>query len=244
MTTITVTLKNDALYAENTANVAGKFILNDKDVYVFTIQDKIFTYRKVYKYLETQEFLQYVETLDVFNIIFDVKSEKRWIKKNNDILIEDVIILTNGQRMLTNGDMEFTLYTFPDKMMQLDNGKFLYNQVGKYATGLTFILDVPYLNWSKAKKEDFNLPEGNLTYLIGDFFYSKKGTKCFRVKENGTHILIRDEWGGAFSRYRGRTLSQENAVYYRRAHSNGGGCGYDYAVYPVGWKFTISEDDI
>ena len=245
MTTITVTLKNDAhLYAENTANTAGKFILNNKDVYVFTIQDTIFTYRKIYKYLETTEFLQYVETMDVFNIIFDIKSEKCWIRKNNDIFIENVIILPNNKHILTNGDIDFTLYTFPDKMIQLDNGKFLYNHVGKYCSGLTFIIDVPYLNWVEAKKEDFNLPGGYLTYIKGDFFISKKGTKCFRVKENGTHILIRDDWGGAFSKYRGRILPQLNAVYYHRSSSNGGGSGYDYGVYLSGWKFTMSEDDI
>lgn len=129
--------------------------------------------------------------------------------------------------------------------IKLDNGEFLTNDYGKYAPDLTFLHKDEKIQW--VRKHDlsvFNLPAGGINYLIGDFFTSKKGTKCFRIKDNGKHILISDDWGGAFNSYRGRTLPKEGSLHYRRASSNGGGSGVDYAIYERGWKYTISLEDI
>ena len=119
-----------------------------------------------------------------------------------------------------------------------------YRSESNYEPNLTFISEIPVLQWDKRDKGEFNLPKGRISVIYGDFFTSKKGTKSFKVKKEGRHILIRDSWGGAFSSYSGNTLPKEGALYYRRASSNGGGKGCDYAIYPREWKYTLSEEDI
>lgn len=140
----------------------------------------------------------------------------------------------------------------------LDTGAVFIKHYGKYNSGLGIIVDpykYPHTNMltgdvnlfcEYAQKSDYNLGEGFLDYMIGDFFVSKKGTKIFRVNEDGKHVLLRDDWGGSFNSYRGGKLlrTEEGALYYRRASSNGGGIGYDYSVVPVNWKKVISEDDL
>lgn len=126
----------------------------------------------------------------------------------------------------------------------LDNGNHLMNKFGKYEPNLCFISKMPYIMWRKTTPKEYNLsPKCSLCYVRGTYFKSKKGTDCFRLDDNGPHILLRDNWGGAFERYRGGNLP-EDQLYHRRASSNGGGCGYDYAVIPLGWQKVISEDDI
>lgn len=94
-------------------------------------------------------------------------------------------------------------------------------------------------------EEELNLTDSCLDgRVFGDFFTSKKGTKMFRVKADGKHQLLRDSWGGSFNDYRGGVLPSEGALYYRRASSNGGGTGYDYAIYPRDWKRSVSIDDL
>jgi hypothetical protein len=88
-----------------------------------------------------------------------------------------------------------------------------------------------------------NLENGSLDFMRGSYFVSKKGTKIFKIDPNGQHMLLRDDWGGAFNDYRGGTLP-EDQLYYHRASSNGGGSGYDYAVIPVGWKQVLKEEDL
>ena len=132
----------------------------------------------------------------------------------------------------------------PEDHITLSNGRVLMNKFGKYMPNLCFISDIPHLPWEDVKSQDFNLDKGDLSVLRGTFFISKKGTQCFKIEENGPHILLRDNWGGAFSKYRGRTLPEEGAIYYKRASSNGGGNGYDYAIYPANWQYTLSEEDI
>lgn len=131
-----------------------------------------------------------------------------------------------------------------ENVITLNDGNFLIKEYGKYKSNLSFLSEVPAIAWTPCKPSDFNLDRGTFYYIKGEFFTSKKGTKCFRVNPNGKHILLRDSWGGAFEKYRGNTLPKEGAVYYRRASSNGGGCGYDYAVYPANWRYTLSEEDI
>ena len=134
-------------------------------------------------------------------------------------------------------------FNIPDNVIQLTSGKYLVNRFGKYMPNLSFINTVPGVKWTNISKLDLNLPKGSYSFVRGRYFVSKKGTNCFSVEANGPHILIRDEWGGAFNDYRGRSLP-EDGLYYRRAASNGGGSGYDYAIFQYGWKNALSEEDI
>jgi hypothetical protein len=131
-------------------------------------------------------------------------------------------------------------------IIKLDNGNYLFNDYGKYSSGLSFILPSEDTEIFKSvETEQYNLPDGDLSEVKGRFFTSKKGTKCFDVKEDGPDVLIRDSWGGSFNKYRGDTLSLlPNQKYFNRASSNGGGNGYDYVVVPIHTKYTISIDDI
>ena len=128
----------------------------------------------------------------------------------------------------------------------LSDWKFLVNQYGKYQPNLSFITSIPKLLFERASSKDLNFDEWNFAVIYWEFFISKKGTKCFRVlpRESAKHVLIRDDWWGAFNKYRWRTLPEEKALYYRRASSNWGWSGYDYWVYDVNFRNEVSEDDI
>ena len=147
------------------------------------------------------------------------------------------------------------------EVLVMNNGDYIVQHYGKYASGLGIIVPKndahigPYREDQSIRlfeevdmkdKSEFNLGSGSLDTLRGKFFVSKKGTKLFKVDQNGPHILLRDDWGGAFNSYRGGKLPtmERGALYHRRASSNGGGSGYDYAVVPIEWKLEISEDDL
>ena len=147
------------------------------------------------------------------------------------------------------------------EVVVMTNGNYLLKHYGKYNSGLGIIVPKddshigPYGDDKSIRlfqepdrkdKSDFNLGSGTLDTLRGKFFLSKKGTKLFKVDPEGPHLLLRDDWGGAFISYRGGKLPgmDSGALYYRRASSNGGGSGYDYAVVPVDWKLEISEEDL
>ena len=133
-----------------------------------------------------------------------------------------------------------------DWIIELDNWKFLINSYWKYQPNLSFINSVPEVKFEDEDKETFNLPEWSFSVVYWDFFISKKWTKCFRIlpKEKAKHILICDDWGWAFNKYGWRTLPEEWSLYYRRASSNGWWMGNDYGVYPIDWKYSLSEEDI
>lgn len=152
-------------------------------------------------------------------------------------------------------DVEFNVYYGEDimnsndkiKYVKLNNGKYLINDYGKYCSGLSFIKENnPFVIWAKKNYKDFNFPNGNLDAIYGDFFISKKGTKCFEIKPEykAKHILICDSWGGAFNSYRGKVLPEKEALYFKRAKSNGGGVGCDYAIFQKHWELSVSEDEI
>lgn len=132
-----------------------------------------------------------------------------------------------------------------NKWIQLSEGKFLLRDFSKYGSGLCLISEEPKVSWERVDPTDFNLPSGDLEALYGVFFISKKGTPCFEElpKEHASHILLMDKWGVGFSKYRGRTLPQDG-LYYHRASSNGGGFGFDYAIFPIGWKQMVSIEDL
>lgn len=142
----------------------------------------------------------------------------------------------------------------------LDSGDFLLKHYGKYKSGLGIIVpknsaqvdaEKRYINLfsfrDRISYEALNLGgKGFIDVVRGDFFVSKKGTKLFKVNPRGKHYLLKDEWGGCFNEYRGGKLPtiDRGAVYYRRASSNGGGCGNDFAVITIDWRNTLSEEDL
>jgi len=133
----------------------------------------------------------------------------------------------------------------------LDDGRYLYNNKGKYMSGLSFICNKDQLvtdiyHQDQNLKQIINLNfDGSTYFCYGNFFKSKKGTPCFDITtKNLQHILICVSWGGAFNKTRGiRNISQNN-IYYRRASSNGGGSGNDYLIIPINFKNKISINDI
>ena len=154
--------------------------------------------------------------------------------------------VTEWEKTVYWRDFQRHYLTNMEWIIVLSNWKFLINQYGKYQPNLSFITSVPKLSFENVRSRDLNFDEWSFSVIYWEFFISKKWTKCFRVlpKERAKHVLIRDDWWGAFNKYRWRTLPEENALYYRRASSNGGWSGYDYGVYEVNFRNEVSEDDI
>ena len=178
---------------------------------------------------------------------FDGKEKKEWVKVKNEVVFTNTITQSDNYCTYAQQNdcwVRAAIVRIEEGTFQLKDGNFAIGEYGKYKPNLTFISSIPVIQWENVKREDFNLPKGDLSMIRGDFFTSKKGTKCFKVKANGSHILIKDSWGGAFSKYYGDTLPKEGALYYRTASSNGGGMGNDYAVYLKNWKYELSEEDI
>jgi len=143
---------------------------------------------------------------------------------------------------------DFKMYKLVDMngIIELDNGKLLINRYGKYEPNLSFLNNVPEVNFQKVNRKELNFAEWDFSVLYWEFFISKKWTKCFRIlpKEKAKHILICDSWWWAFDKYRWRTLPEDKATYYRRASSHWWWCWCDYWVYDVNFKNEVSEDDI
>lgn len=140
---------------------------------------------------------------------------------------------------------------------------FLVNQFRKYEPKLCFVLDkyfqldgnadpinpIEYFSDKKVTDNmnvDFN---GITSFLFGDYWVSKKGTKCFKIQSPATakHILIKTEWGGAFNKTRGLDDDIVNTIpeilYYHKAVSHGGGTGTDYIVVPVGFTKSLYDEE-
>ena len=172
---------------------------------------------------------RYAESLEKYPVAYLYESEVYAVRQ------EDGRVIKVGNNLLNK-----------EGVIQLSNGTFLINKYGKYEPNLSFLNTKPDVDteWIRVESFEFNLPKGCLSKIYGTFFTSKKGTKCFRINPNGEHMLIGDCWGGASNRYYGGTLPEEGALYYRRASSNGGGLGHDYAIYQRDWKYELSEEDI
>ena len=147
-----------------------------------------------------------------------------------------------------------------EKVFATQSG-FIFNNQGKYCSGLTFVLssdfeldqDGEVLNpiryvEDREVTDSFNLElDGEAKILFGDFWKSQKGAPCFRPKDpaQAKHILVRVDWGGCFNGSRGfygDAVREFGATYFRRASSNGGGSGYDYWVLPVGYVYQIGTN--
>jgi hypothetical protein len=148
------------------------------------------------------------------------------------------------------------------KTVTLDDGTFLYSDYGTYGSGLTLLFSK---EWKEVKVgavegsfrvlplDLFNIRfdadrELGLQTVEGDFFISRKGTKCFRAKEDGKHIFLRVNWGGAFSDSRGDTPEslgiEKDVLYFHKAKSHGKRLGVDYYIFPKGYQRVIKQEDI
>lgn len=140
---------------------------------------------------------------------------------------------------------------------------FLINEFGKYHPNICFVIDKEFdLNEYNGVMnpleffEDYEVPanmnidfNGWTSFMLGDFWISKKGDACFRPMDAvlAKHILIKVSWGGSYNHTRGREPSEvdqiKDVLYFRHATSNGGGEGYDYWVVPVGFRYVIHDDE-
>ena len=93
----------------------------------------------------------------------------------------------------------------PEGWIELSDGKVLKSEYGKYKPNLLIIANKPVKFKEIAYAQDFNLPSGMLKILYGRFFTTKSGKQAFEVmeKEIAPHMLLQEDWGGAFNRYRG-----------------------------------------
>jgi hypothetical protein len=133
---------------------------------------------------------------------------------------------------------------------------FLMNDFGKYRPNITFVIrkdfegnPVDYRSDPPTKEmvADMNIDfDGNAEVLFGDFWISKKGGACFRPKSliRAKHVLVRVSWGGAFNDSRGCHENGIGEIYKRRASSNGGGSGYDYWVFPIGFYRVLRDEKV
>ena len=133
------------------------------------------------------------------------------------------------------------------------------NLFGKYQPDMTFIVPkefnlgkdgkpISFLDYVEDHEVTGNMNlnfGGRASFIFGDYWRSKKGGACFRPKSPLTakHLLVKVSWGGAFDSTRG-SHGVDDALYFRRASSNGGGAGCDYWVLPVGYTRFIRDAEI
>ncbi len=131
-------------------------------------------------------------------------------------------------------------------LIVLNDGRFLVNRYGKYRPNLSFIQSQPHeIRYVPLPSSVLNLESWSFDYVRGRYFIYKKGTNCFEIQADGPHMLIRDDWWGAFSRYRWWELKKLPCqLYYRRASSNWWGQWYDYVIVPVWTRYQLSFDDL
>lgn len=137
----------------------------------------------------------------------------------------------------------------PQKSIKLVNGETLICRFGKYEPGLCFVLSDETVaeKWMDSFIDlNINFDAFNISWMIGEFWISRKGSSCFRPTSNGHHVLIRASWGGSFEPSRGNEYTEvkKDALYARQSASHGGGCGYNYYVFPKDFKKEVTIDDI
>ena len=139
---------------------------------------------------------------------------------------------------------------------------FLVNKFGKYRPNITFVIPKTFdlgkdgkvidpLSYTADRDVTDNMNvnfDGDVSFVFGDFWRSKKGGACFRSKNpmQAKHLLICISWGGCFNSHRGMSTNYANecgALYFRSASSNGGGVGNDYIVLPVGYKHSCYDPE-
>lgn len=140
---------------------------------------------------------------------------------------------------------------------------FLVKQFGKYLPNLVFVLSKEFSLDKDGKPisparyvRDVNITDNmNLVFngdpkiLFGDYWISRKGSRCFRPKNplDAKHLLVKVAWGGADETHGSRGNYPEDVpagvLYFRHARSNAGGMGYDYWVIPVDYHASYLGTD-
>lgn len=140
---------------------------------------------------------------------------------------------------------------------------FLVKQFGKYLPNLVFVLSKEFSLDKDGKPvspvkyvrdtditDDLNLVfNGDPKILFGDYWISRKGSRCFRPKNplEAKHLLVKVSWGGADETHGSRGNYPEDipagVLYFRHARSNAGGMGYDYWVIPVDYHASYLGTD-
>lgn len=140
---------------------------------------------------------------------------------------------------------------------------FLVKQFGKYMPNLVFVLSKEFSLDKDGKPispvryvRDVNITDNmNLVFngdpkiLFGDYWISRKGSRCFRPKNplEAKHLLVKVSWGGADETHGSRGNYPEDipagVLYFRHARSNAGGMGYDYWVIPVDYHASYLGTD-
>jgi len=127
--------------------------------------------------------------------------------------------------------------------IELNNGKFLSRQYGKYDPDLIIVYD----NYTDSDSDyQYRKPQQELVNKVkkfydvkeleiyrGDYRVNKKGNKVFEFKPDGKYFLIGAHWGGAFSKTMGGCTIKYEKVYSISKISNGGGMGTDWEVVEV-----------
>lgn len=140
---------------------------------------------------------------------------------------------------------------------------FLVKQFGKYMPNLVFVLSKEFSLDKDGKPvspikyvrdtditDDLNLVfNGDPKILFGDYWISRKGSRCFRPKSplEAKHLLVKVSWGGADEIHGSRGNYPEDipagVLYFRHARSNAGGMGYDYWIIPVDYHASYLGTD-
>ncbi len=137
------------------------------------------------------------------------------------------------------------------------NTCFGVNRYGKYRPNITFLIPKRFETDPLEYRSDSVIQsifilriidfDGSASVLFGDYWISRNNNSCFRPKSirTATHMLICVSWGGAFNDSRGyRSEKNIGEIYFRRASSNGGGTGYDYWVFPIGFRRIVQLEEV
>lgn len=161
-------------------------------------------------------------------------------------IVNTIFSITESEHLKNRG---FYLDGKKKNVIKLDNDKYIYFNFGKYKPNLNFLLNYSHLLDDINFKRDNDLNKqlnlnftGDISFLRGRFFKSKKGSDFFDMTDpdNSPHVLIKIDWGGAFNNSRGLKSVPSQKLYHRVASSNGGGMGVDYLILPVDYKATYT----
>lgn len=150
-----------------------------------------------------------------------------------------------------------------DRVFLNGNSNFNYVDVGKYASGCTFVIPQEWTIDSYGNPENplryQEVPEltdnmnmdfdGNAYVLFGIYHVSQTGKPVFKLTspDKAQDVLVCIGWGGAFCTTRGFRAWGAPKIgekYYLRAASNGRGKGNDYWVFPVGYVYNSDSRDV
>lgn len=196
-----------------------------------------------YDYVPCSDYKQMTTEIEDATVFIDIPMHEKWC------IVEGracKIPLYDGSYYDKN--LEFRRACEVSRYIELDNGTFLKRDYDKYGSHLCLLLKEPHEVWVEASLGDYNIANKDPRVYVqyGQYFVSKKGTKCFRItdKEHATHHLLNFPWsrrGG--DKYLFDDIT-DGVIYKHNASSHGGGIGNTYVVVKKDWKYTLSEDDI